>query len=68
MSLSLLDLLALNFLLKTSLKERSPNALEYAPRLAYDLTVFTNSQRVWEKSKNLVIIHAHGLKSFLGFR
>lgn len=67
-SLSLLDLLALNFLLKTSLKERSPNALEYAPKLAYDLTVFTNSQWAWEKSKHLVIIHAHGSESLLVFR
>lgn len=36
---ALLKLLTLNFLLKTSLKDRSPYAPEYAPRLSYDSTV-----------------------------
>lgn len=46
---ALLKLLTLNFLLKTSLKERSPYAPDCAPRLSYDSTVRANSRGAWDK-------------------
>lgn len=60
-----LELLTLNILLKTSLKEISPYGPEYAPRLPYDSTVHTNNQG--KKSKPLIIQHAHESWCFLVF-
>jgi len=53
---ALLKLLALNVLLKTGLKERSPYVPECAPRCSCDSTGCTSNQGAWEKNLNTLLL------------